>query len=62
MEKHILKEFILIISSYFLVQHVAAHLLSHLSDTLDTSAVQVTVVLARLDEPMALDVLLHLFP
>lgn len=50
------------INSYFLVQHVVAHLLSHLTDTLDTGAIQVTVVLARLDEPMALDVLLHLFP
>lgn len=38
------------------------HLLSHLAHTLDTGAVQVAVVLARLDEPMALDVLLHLFP
>lgn len=38
-----------------------AHLLSHLADALDTGAIQVTVVLARLDEPMALNVLLHLF-
>lgn len=44
------------------VLHIAAHLLGHLADTLDTGAVQVTVVLARLDKPMALDVLLHLFP
>lgn len=38
------------------------HLLRHLADTLDARAVQVTVVLASLDEPMALDVLLHLLP
>lgn len=41
---------------------MAAHLLSDLADTLDAGAVQVTVVLSRLDEPMALDVFLHLFP
>jgi len=46
----------------FLIEDVATHLLSHLADTLDTGAVQVTVVLAGLDESMALDVLLHLFP
>lgn len=37
-------------------------LLSHLADTLDAGAVKVAVVLARLDEPMALNVFLHLFP
>lgn len=42
--------------------NIVTHLLSHLAHTLDTGAVQVAVVLARLDEPMALDVLLHLFP
>lgn len=35
-------------------------LLGHLADTLDAGAVQVAVVLARLDEPMALNVFLHL--
>lgn len=38
------------------------HLLGHLPDALNAGAVQVAVVLARLDEPMALDVFLHLFP
>lgn len=38
------------------------HLLGHLADALDAGAVQVAVVLARLDEPMALNVFLHLFP
>jgi len=39
-----------------------SYLLGHLPDTLDAGAVQVAVVLARLDESVALDVLLHLFP
>lgn len=36
------------------------HLLSHLSHRLDAGSVQVAVVLARLDEVVLLDVLLHL--
>ena len=44
------------------MQYVDAHLFSHLTDTLYTGTIQMTIVLARLDEPMALDVLLHLFP
>lgn len=38
------------------------YLLCHLADTLNAGAIQVAVVLARLDEAVALDVLLHLFP
>lgn len=41
---------------------MVTHLLGHLAHTLHTGAVQVAVVLARLDEPVALDVLLHLLP
>lgn len=37
------------------------HLLGHLAHTLHAGAVQVAVVLARLNEPMALNVFLHLF-
>ena len=38
------------------------YLLGHLPDALHAGAVQVAVVLAGLDEAVALDVLLHLFP
>lgn len=40
----------------------ARYLLCHLSDRLDAGSVQVVVVLARLDELVVLDVLLHLLP
>lgn len=43
-------------------QTCVTHLLSHLAHTLHTGAVQVAVVLARLDKSMALDVLFHLLP
>ena len=39
-----------------------SHLLGHLPDRLDGGAVEVVVVLARLDELVVLDVLLHLLP
>ena len=39
-----------------------SHLLGHLPDRLYAGAVQVVVVLARLDELVVLDVLLHLLP
>lgn len=44
------------------LQVLDSYLLSHLTDALDAGAVQVAVVLAGLDEAVALDVLLHLLP
>lgn len=41
---------------------MAAHLLGHLADALHAGAVQMTVVLPGFNEPVALDVLFHLFP
>lgn len=48
--------------SCFFFFFFCTHLFSHLADTLDAGAVQMTVILARFDEAMALDVFLHLFP
>lgn len=45
-----------------MVRVCRTHLLGHLADALNAGAVKVAVVLARLDEPVALDVFLHLFP
>lgn len=53
--------FIIVNSLQFMMQNVVVYLLSHLTNTLDTCAIQVTVVLARLNESMALNILLHLF-